>query len=195
MFHQIVRGGKGLFRLGFRRKKGAHNGTAMGYRYGAIGSYSGGDGTSVAWKALDYEYKELGNTRLLSDLATFLDVPPVSWTWVLKRFRDRYGSRKGFWLCKSKRDAEPWRSYGELESIRYNTANVVADRGHDGIYVLTGAVWSSSPVTEGEVVDDDQQVLEDADSSSSGGSYRTPLSRKKSAFRATGLGGMRGDND
>lgn len=116
-----------------------------GYRHGSIGEYTGGDPkhASIAWKALDYEYRELGNAHLLQDVSKFLGMPTASWNNIIKEFRKRYGDATGMWLTRTKKDAdELYGEYGNLEKHQYREEDVVSDLGSDGIFVLQGTTLS-----------------------------------------------------
>lgn len=110
----------------------------IGYRRGAVGEYTGGNPreASIAWKAMDYEYREIGNEHILTDMARFLGIPARSWSVVLDEFKRRYGDSKGIWLTSTKRASLLYKEYGELEEIPYNPKDVVTPDGGDGFYVL-----------------------------------------------------------
>jgi hypothetical protein len=116
-----------------------------GYRCGGIGTYTGSDSkdASIAWKVLDYEYRELDNTHLLAEVAKFMGMPATSWKSVIGAFRQKYGDQMGIWLTRSRKDAEElYSDYGKPEKREYNEKDVVSDLGSDGIYVLSGTTLS-----------------------------------------------------
>ena len=116
-----------------------------GYRCGGIGAYTGSDSkdASIAWKVLDYEYRELDNKHLLVEVAKFLGMPATSWKSVIGAFRKKYGDQMGIWLTRSRKDAEElYSDYGKPEKREYDERNVVSDLGSDGIYVLSGTTLS-----------------------------------------------------
>ncbi len=109
----------------------------------------------VAWKALDFEYEELGNWTTLSDLMAFLGRPvqdtgenyrPATWKIALAEFRHRYGDAEGIWVCDDRKVARS--PYGvhplgsrksdesEMLEVQYDPENVIVDLGYDGKFVL-----------------------------------------------------------
>lgn len=107
-----------------------------GWRTSAIGDYSG-DGETIAWKVLNYEYEELGNDWLLEDVAEFPKIKPTSWENVLKEFRKQYGDREGTWVTPTKKDAiEYYGEYGEPYPVEYNSKDQVTSTTDDGMFVL-----------------------------------------------------------
>ena len=122
---------------------------AIGYRYGEVGAYTGGDPAEarVAWRALDYEYRELGNEHLLNDVVKFLGVSPSSWAVVIQLFRSKHGETRGIWLTRTKRDAsELYGDYGDLEEHEYDKDDIISDLGPDGIFVLLRTLLPASDV-------------------------------------------------
>ncbi len=92
----------------------------------------------IAWKALQFEYEELGNREDASKgLAKFLGVQG-SWEEVLSQFRQKYGDAKGTWLTRSRRTAIEY--YGYLSSNilvwEYDHKLIIVDLGDDGLFVL-----------------------------------------------------------
>jgi len=101
---------------------------------------------NIAWKALNFEYDELSNWHILTDLAHFLGTKvsndeayhPELWTKVLSEFKNRYGDTKGIWLTRSKKAAiEYYGQYGGgLLTYEYAPRLIVSDFGDDGFFVL-----------------------------------------------------------
>ena len=93
---------------------------------------------NIAWKALNFEYEELGNKHILDDLGDFLKVKG-SWSTVLSYFRERYGDAEGIWLTRSRRAAiEYYGGYGgNILVYEYNPKLIISDLGDDGIFVLS----------------------------------------------------------
>jgi hypothetical protein len=178
---KFIQGGKRLF-----KKKPAPT-TAIGYRRGEIGSYSG-EGSPIAWKALNYEYLELDNDHLLKDVAKFLGISASSWREVIGKFRSRYGDRKGIWLTKTKRDSDLYRAYGSLTEVKYHTANVVVNLGPDGIYVLLGEDISTPK--EEDLESGDKPILEDVDQQPVRAS-REGKPKRNYSFYPTGIGAIK----
>jgi len=110
----------------------------FGYRSGGIGEYTGGDPeeASLAWKALDYEYTELGNEHLLEDVANFLGIAPSSWAIVLGEFKKRHGTTPGIWLTTTKKGARLYKEFGDPYRVPYYKEDIISDLGEDGIFVL-----------------------------------------------------------
>ena len=120
----------------------------------AIGYRVGYPNESVAWKALNFEYEELGNWTTLSDLSAFLGRPikdldkyrPGTWKVTLAEFRKRYGDAEGIWVCDKREDAR--NLYGvhplgskksdgsQMYEVKYDPKNVIVDLGSDGKFVL-----------------------------------------------------------
>ncbi len=121
---------------------------SVGYRCGRIGDYTGGNprDAGVAWKALDYEYKTMGNDETGS-LVRFLGIPSTRWPQAITEFRRRYPNTRGIWLSRSKQEAQRYRGYGDPEPVEYDERNIVVDLGGDGIFVLQG---TALPDTESE---------------------------------------------
>lgn len=100
----------------------------------------------TAWKALNFEYDELSNWHLLTELADFLGINvsndeeyhPVLWAELLVKFRSRYGDAEGIWLTRTKAAAVKY--YGEyggdILEYEYNPRLIISDLGEDGIFVL-----------------------------------------------------------
>ena len=109
-----------------------------GYRRGDIGTFSGGNPkeAGVAWKALNFEYEELGNKHTLEDTARFLRIKPTTWNKVLDEFRQRHGNAKGIWLTRTKEASRLYKEFGPVEKVHYDEKDVIVDLGYDGIYVL-----------------------------------------------------------
>jgi len=109
-----------------------------GYRRGDIGTYSGEkpEEAGVAWKALNFEYKELGNEHTRTDVAKFLGIKPMSWDKVLAEFRKRYGDTKGIWLCRTREASKHYSDFGPPERVYYDEKDVVIDLRDGDIYVL-----------------------------------------------------------
>jgi hypothetical protein len=110
---------------------------STGYRHGDIGSYTG-EGSSIAWKVLDFEYNELSKDHLLDDVANFLKIPSTNWKEVLAEFRKRYGDTQGIWLTRNKKGAKQYAEYGDLLSYDYEEKDIISDLGGDGFFVLKG---------------------------------------------------------
>lgn len=110
----------------------------IGYRRGEIGAYSGEkpEEAGVAWKALDFEYRELGNEHTMNDVARFLGIKPTYWKEVLAFFKSRHGDTKGIWLTKTRKASREYRDFGPVEEVSYDKRDVIVDLGDDGIYVL-----------------------------------------------------------
>jgi hypothetical protein len=108
----------------------------------------------IAWKALDFEYEELGNWTTLADLMKFLGRPtrdidkyrPAAWKLALTEFRNRYGDAEGVWICDEKKVARSL--YGvhplgskksdgsQMYEVEYDPKLVLIDLGEDGKFVL-----------------------------------------------------------
>lgn len=103
---------------------------------------------TVAWKVLDFEYRELANEHTLADLANFLglmketpfaDVPLYDWPATLAEFRKRYGDAEGEWLIGTPEEAiELYGDFsgGDVYQVMYDPKNIVVDLGGDGFFVL-----------------------------------------------------------
>lgn len=109
----------------------------IGYRHGEIGSYSGTRKGRIAWKALDFEYNELGNDHIKDDLANFLKISSSRpWEQILAEFRRRYGDARGIWLTRSKSYGKTYYGeFGETERLYYNKEDIIIDCG-DEVYVI-----------------------------------------------------------
>lgn len=104
---------------------------AKGYRVGW------GEGSTVAWKVLNFEYEDLGNEHILDDVSKFISVKG-NWPTVLDAFKRQYGDAMGIWLTREKDDAVEY--YGEhggdLLECDFDPRQVISDIGPDGIFVL-----------------------------------------------------------
>ena len=110
----------------------------IGYRCGDIGDYTGGRRSEarVAWRVLDYEYRELGNRHILTDVAKFLGIRSFGWKSTLAEFHRRYGDAKGIWLSTTRSHSkEYYGEYGYLEKVAYERKDVVLDMV-DEVYVI-----------------------------------------------------------
>jgi hypothetical protein len=159
-----------------------------GYRCGAVGEYTGGDPreASVAWKALNYEYEEMGNDETES-LSRFLNIPATSWKEAITEFKRRYGDALGIWLSRSKREARRYREYGDPEPVEYDSKNVIIDLGGDGIFVVLDATLSGQDT--GYMDENGQWVYYDWAKLPSK-RKKAPRSRSRSGAPA-GMGGIR----
>lgn len=105
----------------------------------------------LAHKVLNFEYEELANWHLLTDLADFLGMKvsnsetchPELWTKVLGEFKNRYGDTKGIWLTKSKKAAiEYYGDYGgDILVYEYDPKLIVSDLGGDDGFFVLNAVF------------------------------------------------------
>lgn len=121
----------------------------FGYRHGAVGDYTGGDPAEakVAWKALDYEFRELGNSYLLTDVARFLGIESTSWTDVITKFRKRYGNVSGTWLVRNKKNLHLYRDYGDIGRWKYDKDKVITGYGdEDGFFVIGAREVEMNPI-------------------------------------------------
>ncbi len=102
----------------------------------------------IAWKALDFEYRELSNWTTLLDLAAFVGetLPadsdeayhPELWAKMLSKFRNKYGDAKGTWLTRTKEEVLEYdeRFGGYCLIYEYDPKLIVSDLGPDGFFVL-----------------------------------------------------------
>lgn len=91
----------------------------------------------LAWKALNFEYEELGNKHIKDDISHFLKTMGT-WKSLLAEFKKQYGDAKGVWLTHTKEEVLEYDGrFGEYCLIyEYDPKLIVSDLGPDGFFVL-----------------------------------------------------------
>jgi len=90
----------------------------------------------IAWKALNFEYEDLGNKHIKDDVSLFLKVKGT-WESLLAGFKKQFGDVKGTWLTHKEEVLEYDGRFGEYCLIyEYDPKLIVSDLGPDGFFTL-----------------------------------------------------------